>query len=231
MAGGDMKTSKSGPGRLCLLALVLLVMLGSLSACSLIGGQNISGRLSYSLPTTITVAKGKAVPGTDVVYEGVDDESAIMLVKGQRALKRKGDSLDWSGTQADGVAVKLTLRVAWFSEQEVNLVGVAKITVDGANPQAGAISTTSSTKYTGPVAYSVNQGQRIPGSTVSYVGHGDEGAQLGGIQDYPYRKAGDSIFWEGTLRPGVFIRLELRVAQYDDKALRLAGLATVWFGS
>jgi hypothetical protein len=214
-----------------LLALALLMAASTLSACSLLNRQNASGRLSYSLPTTITVAKGKTLPGTDIIYEGMGNDTANMLIKGQRALKRKGDSLDWSGTQADGVAVKLTLRVAWFSEQEVNLVGVAKITVDGANPQAGAIPTTSSVKYAGPVAYSVNAGQRIPGATVTYVGHGDEGAQLGGIQDYPYRKAGDSVVWEGTLRPGVFIRLELRVAQYDDKALRLAGLATLWIGS
>jgi hypothetical protein len=231
MAGGEMKQHLAGMGRLRLIALALLIALGALSACSLIGGENVPGRLSYSLPTTITVAKGKAVPGTDIVYEGMGNDAATMLIKGQRALKRKGDSLDWSGNQAAGVAVKLTLRVAWVSEQEVNLVGVAKITIDGVNPQAGAISTLPTVKYAGPVAYSVNKGQQIPGSTVSYIGHSDEGAQLGGIQDYPYRKGGDSIIWEGTLRQGVSIRLELRVAQYDDKALRLAGLATLWIGS
>ena len=226
-----MKRNKPRFIRLNLLVLVLLLAAGILSACSLIGGQNAIGRLSYSLPTAITVAKGKAVPGTDIIYEGMGNDAVTMLIKGQRAIKRKGDSLDWSGNQADGVAVKLTLRIAWFSEQEVNLVGVAKITLDGVNPQAGAISTTSPIKYAGPVAYSVNKDQRIPGSTVSYIGHSDEGAQLGNVQDYPYRKGGDSILWEGTLRPGVFVRLELRVAQYDDKALRLAGLATLWFGS
>ena len=54
---------------------------------------------------------------------------------------------------------------------------------------------------------------------------------MGGMEEYPYRKTGDSILWEGALRDGVCARLDLRVLQFDDKGLRVGGLVTLWIGS
>jgi len=54
---------------------------------------------------------------------------------------------------------------------------------------------------------------------------------MGGVEGYAYRKVGDSIFWEGSLRDGVYLRLDVRVVQFDDSGLRVTGLATIWIGS
>lgn len=204
-----------------------------LSAVGCLPGQanQPPDRLIYKLPTALTIHVGAALPGTEIRYERMGEEGAEVTIKGQQALKRKGDSLDWSGSPVPGVSVDLRQRVAWYTEEDLHLVGTAKIVVDGVKPQATTHSSTSPIKYTGPVVYSVTKGKSIPGSTVIFEDQGPDGVKLGGIQGYPYRKAGDSIFWEGTLREGVHIRLDVRVLQFDARALRVGGLVTLWIGS
>lgn len=188
-------------------------------------------KLTYRLPTKITIAVGKELPGTGIRYERMSEKGAHMTIKGQQALKRKGDSLDWSGNLAPGVSGDLALRVVWHTEDQLHLVGRATLEIDDVNPRTGPILTSSPVSYTGPVAYGVARGAGIPGSPITYEGRTEEGAKLGGIEGYPYRKTGDSILWEGTLRDGVYLRLDVRVLQYDDKGLRAGGLATLWIGS
>jgi hypothetical protein len=207
---------------LCLLMLAIL-----LSACTLKPGRQRT-QIRYRLPTALTVPVGKALPGTDIVYERMGDRGAYVIIKGQSALKRKGDSLDWKGEPIAGVSTDLDLRVAWYTQDELHLVGFAKVLVEGLAPQESIISASSSIKYAGPVVYSVGKGAQIPGTVITYEGRTDEGARLSGIGDYPYRRGGDSIFWEGTLRNGVQLRLDLRVVQFDDQALRVGGVATLW---
>ncbi|MFH1086110.1 MAG: hypothetical protein V1772_10150 [Chloroflexota bacterium] len=221
-------TGKRGPRRV----LLTLVLVASLLAvgCTLRPGTPAT-QLDYSLPTTLRVKLGQNVPGTDIRYDRQDERGAYLLIKGQQALKRKGDSVDWRGDLQSGVSANLSMRVAWYSEAELDLAGVAKLTIKDVNPRQGSIATSSPLKYAGPVAYGVGKGATIPGSTLSYVGKGDDGAQLAGVEGYPYRKGGDSILWEGTLRDGVYLRLDLRVLQYDASALRVGGLATVWVGN
>ena len=213
-------------------AILALAWIGSLllAGCTLRPGKPVT-QLDYNLPTAMRIKLGQTITGTDIRYERFDERGAYLLIKGQQALKRKGDSVDWSGELRPGVTAKLTMRVAWFTEAELDLAGVAKITVKDIAPRQGSIATSSPLKYAGPVAYSVGKGANIPGSTLSYVGRSDEGAQLAGVEGYPYRKGGDSIVWEGTLRDGVYLRLDLRAVQYDDKGLRVAGIATLWVGN
>lgn len=213
----------------CKRALVLFAVTALLGGC-LIGPGSSSTRLTYKLPTTLTVAMGKALPGADIVYESLAEQGVYLRIQGQRALKRSGDSVSWKGTPTEGVSVDMQLRVLSFSATELRLVGTVKIVVEDAQPQAGGIHTTSPLHFSGPVAYGVAKGARIPGATVSYEGQTEDGAKLGGVDEYPFRKTGDSILWEGSLRPNVSIRLELRAVQFDDKGLRVAGLATLWLG-
>lgn len=201
-----------------------------LTGCLLRPGKQPS-RLTYKLPTKLTVAVGETLPGTDIRYDHLTERGAIVLIEGQEALKRKGDSLDWRGSLLPGVSLDLGLRVAWHTEDELHLVGMAKVVIEDAQPRAATISTSSPIKYSGPVVYGLAKGAAIPGSTVTYDGESDEGVKLGGIQGYPYRRVGDSIFWEGLLRDDVYIRLDVRVLQFDSKGLRVGGLATLWLGS
>ena len=211
------------------LALASLIMGLSLAGCLRGPGENPT-QLTYNLPTTVTIGIGEALPGTDIVYQSSSDQGPYLLIQGQRALKRIGDSVNWKGTPLPGVSVDLKLRVLWHSEQELRLGGTAKVVIKNIQPRPAAISTSSAQSYSGPVAYGLAKGATIPGSNLTYEGETDDGAKLGGIEGYPYRETGDSIFWEGKLRDDVNIRLDLRVVQFDEKGLRVGGLATIWLG-
>lgn len=208
----------------CCLCIVLV------GGCTLKPGGN-EDHANYRLPTKLTVPVGDVLPGTDIRYERLTEQGAEVTINGQRALKRKGDSLDWRGSLYPGVSVDLGLRVGWYTEEELHLVGLAKIDIEDTQPRDADISTSSPISYGGPVAYSLAKGAAIPGSTLIFKGAVDDGVELGGIDGYPYRKVGDSIFWEGTLRENVYLRLILRVVQFDEKGLRVAGVATLWLGS
>ena len=67
----------------------------------------------------------------------------------------------------------------------------------------------------------------IPGTLYRYAGVNDEGAELDGVEGYRYRKSGDSIVWSGKLRDRVYLDLHVRVIQYDEKGLRVGGIATI----
>ena len=216
--------------QLAVLMGVSVIVLFGVTGCLLGRTNQPPDRLIYKLPTTLTVHVGAELPGTGIRYERMGKEGAEVTVEGQQALKRKGDSLDWSGSPIPGVSIDLKQRVVWYTEEDLRLVGTAKIVIDGVNPQPATVSSTSPVKYTGPVVYSVARGTPIPGSTVTFEERSTDGAKLGGIQGYPYRKAGDSILWEGTLRDGVHIRLDIRVLQFDSKTLRVGGLVTLWIG-
>ena len=213
-----------------MLAVTYMLAILALSGCLLRSGKQPS-KVSYKLPTKLTIAMGEALPGTDIRYESLSEEGAYLVVRGQKALKRTGDSLDWSGSPLPGVSVELKLRVAWYTEAEIHVVGMAEIVVDGIEPREGLVSTSSPITYAGPVVYSLAKGAAIPGAALTYQERTDDGAKLGGIDGYPYRKVGDSVFYEGQLRENVYIRLDLRVVQFDDRALRIGGIVTLWMGS
>jgi hypothetical protein len=198
-------------------------------ACTLRSAKNPT-TLSYKMPTTVTVPVGSLLPGTNLRYIGMHGEDANVLIGNQVAHKRRGDSLNWNGSPLDGVSVDLKLRIVWFTETELHLVGTAKIVINNVAPQATSALTESEVKYSGAVAYSLAKGAVIPGTTLTYEGQFDEGAKLGGVPDYPYRENGDSVVWEGMLRQGVYVRFNLRVAQFDSRAMRVVGTISLWLG-
>lgn len=215
--------------RVCRSSALILIIL-AVMGCAIGPGQQQT-KLTYNLPTTISLTMGSALPATNIRYERMADEGVYVTIQGQQALKRKGDSLDWSGTPTAGVSVKLSQRIVWYNEREMQLVGTARITIDGVQPRAMPVNTILPIHYSGAVAYNMAKGGRIPGSTLTFEGRAEEGARLGGIDGYPYRKVGDSVFWEGMLRDGVYLKLDLRVVQFDDRGMRLAGIANLWIAA
>ncbi len=212
------------------LPLVLsLLIWGVLTGC---GGATSGrpGHLSYTLPTVTTVRAGETLPGTGVRYDRMNDRGAYLVIGGQRALKRGGDSVTWESSPVSSTTVDLSLRVVWYTENEVNLAGTAKINVEGVEPRTGVVVAEAPIRYTGPVTYRVKRGATIPGSTLVYTGPSEEGARLEGIDGYALRRAGDSLLWEGFLREDVQSRLELRVIRYDEEYLDVGGLVTLWIG-
>ena len=209
----------------------LVLFLFVLGGCLNTTGPN-PDRLTFDLPTALTLDRDETIPYIDIVYESLTEDGVYLIIDGQRALKRKGDSVIWSGSPVTGTEVDLNFRIVWHTEEQIHLAGKALIVVENVVPRINEAQTSSDLSFSGPVAYGVATSSYIPGTGITYQGVKEEGAELGGLfNEYPYRQIGDSILWEGQLRHEVYLRLELRTVQYDSRGLRVAGIATVWLGS
>lgn len=208
-----------------LVALLSLLTAG-LAAC-LPWQRPPEGQLVYVGPTEQGVAAGDFVPGTDIQYVGMTEQGAELLIGGQKAEKKKGDSLDWDGHPLSGVTLNLKQRIVWFTGEKMHAAGTARLAIDEPQPEAMPFRDELPVLYKLPVGYTVKRGEAIPGTTISYLGASDAGAELGGIEGYPYRKIVDSITWTGKLREGVYLDTTLRVVLYNDEQLQVAGLATI----
>ncbi len=185
--------------------------------------------LTYIAPVEISVKAGENLPGTSIRYVGKSERGAEVLIAGQHAFKQKGDSLDWKGNPVEGVSVDLSLRILWFTEDTLHLVGTGEVMVRQPAPQPAFIQADWPLKFTNaPVTYGVARNEYIPGTTVEYLGKEEEGAHLGGIDGYPYRKGADSILWDGKLREKVYLRLNVRVLYIGENSLRVGGTASIW---
>lgn len=211
-------------------SLILVVVLGlTMAGCSFIPGlgSDSGGALVYDGATENGIQPGETLPGTTIRYVAKTDDGAQMVINDQKANKKVGDSLDWKGTVAPGVDVTIAQRIALITNDRLQTVGTVRVSIKGANPVAGAVS--SNGRYTYKVAsgYTVKKGQRVPGTTLVYKGKTDDGAQFDGTSDYPYRRMGDSLSWRGQLASGVYLDTTLRVVAYTDDIATLAGLATI----
>lgn len=204
-----------------LMALVVLLM-GAV-ACQ--RGQK--AELSYHGPVELSVKKGETIPGTQITYLGIGPQGAEVLISGQKAVKQKGDSLDWKGSPVDGVDLDLSLRALWFDEESLHCGGVFTIKVKDPAPSPVPLPSEGPLKYKALVSYWVKKGDFIPGTTVKYAGQEEEGAKLEGVEGYPYRKTADSIVWTGKLRDRVYILLNVRVVHFDGSSLKVAGTAEI----
>jgi len=209
-----------------LLLTLLALLAGSVVAC-LPWQRPPEGVLIYAGLTEQGIPAGAFLPGTDIQYVGMSEQGAELLIEGQRAVKQKGDSLDWSGHPLPGTTLTLKQRIVWFSEEKLHVAGTARLAIREPQPVAMPFPEELSVVYKLPVGYSVKRGETIPGTTISYVGSTEKGAELGGVEGYPYRKIADSITWEGKLLEGVFLKLMVRVARFDEEKLQVAGLATI----
>jgi hypothetical protein len=187
------------------------------------GGK--TGDLHYRGPTEIGIAKGEFLAGTPIQYLGKTEDGALVSIEGQQALKKTGDSLNWVHNPVEGVAVDLNLRVALVTEEELHVLGTAKVTVLDPVPQTAEVAPAAPIRYKLPVNYHLKKGQAIPGTTILYLGETEKGAHLGNAEGYPYRELGDSIVWRGQLRQGLWLELNLRTALISKNTLDVAGIA------
>jgi hypothetical protein len=109
----------------------------------------------------------------------------------------------------------------------IQTVGTVRVAVSGATPQPGPFPGGGRYVYKVGSGHTVRKGDAIPGTTLTFLGRTDEGAQFGGIDGYPFRKLGDSVVWTGQVAPGVYVEMTYRVGAYTDDVLTVAGLGTV----
>jgi len=209
-----------------LITLAAIVTLG-VSACT---RQLPSGTMEYSTAFERSIPVGQSLPGTDIKYLGKTEQGAQMSIGGQTTLKRTLDSLTWHGEPTPGVNVDYNLRIVVFDDKVLQAGGTAKVVI--ANVQAQAVPASSLPKdaltFKGVVNYSVPQGKTIPGTTITYDGRTPDGAKLGGIEGYAFRKEADSIAWFGKLSDKCFLQLDLRLVIYTDGAMQVTGTATLY---
>jgi hypothetical protein len=187
-----------------------------------------SNRLPYAGPVEKGIEKGQLLPGTPIQYVGKSADSAQVLIEDKQATKKIGDSMDWRAEVLPAVDVDQTYRVALITEDVLHVAGTARIIVRDPKPQPEPANTAASMHFKLPVGYHVDQETSIPGTTITYVGKTDQGAELGNLEGYAYRKVGDSILWQGKLREGVWIGLDLRTMLITDTTLDVVGTADLW---
>lgn len=204
--------------------LVLVLLLFLLVGCA----EGWGDRLPYAGPVEIGIEQGGFLPGTRIQYLYKTEKGARVAIDDQETTKKTGDSLDWRADMVPAVDVDQTLRVAIITEETLHTAGTVRIIVAGPNPQPGPPNTSAPVHFKLPVGYHVEKDKTIPGTTITYLGKTDQGAHLGNIEGYAYRKLGDSITWEGKLREGIWIALDLRTGLILDNQLDVVGTADLW---
>ncbi len=213
--------------KIAITLVALGLLLSSLPACQR-KSEDGPLELLYTAPFETGIERGYNLPGTGIHYVGLSDKGAEIRIDDQTAFKQKGDSLDWKGSPIENVELDLTLRVLWVTEETLYVGGTAKATVRGPTPEAASIPTESPVQYAyALVTYQVKKGNAIPGTLVKYVGKAEEGIELSGVEGYPYRKLGDSVVWEGKLREGVFLQLNVRVLFIAEDFINVTGTAAL----
>ena len=98
------------------------------------------------------------------------------------------------------------------------------------NPQPLGSLPDTPIHYAIPATYQVKVGDTLPGTQLRIESIDDvKGVEFSGFAEsqYRFRKVADSIQWQGSLRPGVAVDLDLRVAWIRNNEVQLAGIANV----
>jgi len=190
------------------------------------------GAILFSGPMERRLQAGERLPSTDITFTGIENGQAVFTVMGMRSPRSTGDSLDFDGQWPGimGSSYSARYRIYRISEQNVRIAGVHQLMIPNIAPQAGAMPT-GGFEMRFPYVDSVGAGgDQITGTTLGYLGKQERGAQLTGLpeSDYPYRAMGDSILWEGMLRPDVGARFDLRMLTYGAENARVGGTVALF---
>lgn len=187
--------------------------------------------IAFAGPTEMRIEVGDFIRGTDIQLAGIADGRAQFLFAGLRAERIAGDSLDFDGAWPNiaGVDYLLRLRVYRVSDEYVRAAGVHRLSIEGIlpihQPALALQENTLKIPYTG----SVGPGDLLKGTTFGYVGLAEQGAEISGIPagDFPFRKTGDSLRWQGMLRPDLPARFDLRIVHFGENSVQLAGIVSL----
>ncbi|MEM7129955.1 MAG: hypothetical protein AAF702_26735 [Chloroflexota bacterium] len=189
------------------------------------------GVISFQGPTEKRINIGETIPGTDIQLTSIDDQGANFQIAGYNSRRATGDSLDfdggWSGL--DGITYTVRLRIYRIGSESVRAAGVHQMVIQNIQPVAGPVPQHDQYLRV-PFSIAANSGENLKGLTIGYVGSADRGGELSGLSgdEYPFRKIGDSISWEGTVRNDIPVRYSLRVLYYGANSIRVGGTVAVY---
>ena len=186
--------------------------------------------IAFAGPTEMRIDIGESIRGTDIQLSGIVDGRAEFFFAGLRAERIAGDSLDFDGAwpSINGVNYNLRLRVYLVAEGYVRAAGVHRLVVEGIQPVHQPVMLNEDAPkipYTG----SATVGQLMKGTTFGYAGFNEQGAEITGMLtgDFPFRKTGDSLRWQGTLRPDLPSLFNLRIVRYSESSVQVAGIVAL----
>ncbi len=84
---------------------------------------------TYTVGVTHRVGRGQMIPGTTISYEGTGSGGARIGGVSGYAFRKLGDSITWRGQLRERVYLELTLRVLPYTDDVLNVAGLAKIAV------------------------------------------------------------------------------------------------------
>jgi hypothetical protein len=192
--------------------------------------QSPPGGIVFNGPTEFRLRPGETIPGTDIRFVAVTDEGAEFSIANMRSIRTIGDSLDFDGNwpSIDGATYNLRTRIYRIGSGNIRAAGVHQLTVEHISP---AESDVGMGDHTTRFLYSSGapSGERFDGMTLGYVGTEDRGGELSGLPvgDYPYRKVGDSIAWQGQLRADIPVEYAARMLLYGESSARIGGVVKV----
>lgn len=185
------------------------------------------GGIVFRGPSEKRINIGAQIPGTDIVLVHIGEDGAEFEIDGMRSVRTIGDSLDFDGPWPgmEGVDYSLRLRIYRIADDFVRAAGVHQLEILNIQPVRASVELRE------PVlkfAFSsgVNTNENIDGITYGYAGQDDRGGRLSGLDggEYPYRKIGDSIRWEGLLRPDIPAQYSVRMLYYGPESARVGGV-------
>ncbi len=187
--------------------------------------------IAFTGPTEMRIEIGEFIRGTDIQLTEVVDGRAEFLFSGLRAERIAGDSLDFDGPWPNigGVDYLLRLRVYQVTEEYVRAAGVHRMVIEGIQPIHQPAMALQENTLKIPYTGSVGPGDQLKGTTFGYIGHGERGAEISGIPagDFPFRKTGDSLRWQGMLRPDLPSQFDLRIINYGESSVQVAGIVSL----
>jgi hypothetical protein len=211
--------------------LKIAVLTTLLTACQFGLGSSgtVTGNdLTYQAPAPVEIKAGETIPATPIRFEGASDGAANLQIAGQSGTKEVADSLDWQGV-THGVSLTLASRIVQIDPATLRLAGTMTLEVPDVSPIPAELPANGA-RYNALVLYTVPAGKTIPGTQIGYVGTTPQGAELTGVSGFATRKAGDSITWQGQLRPNVWLDLNVRLLRYNETEMTVSGIANIVLG-
>jgi len=188
------------------------------------------GSIIYNGPTEKRIDQGQRIPGTDIELIAIEGDQAEFRIAGLRSLRTIGDSLDfdggWPGTT--DTEYYLRLRIYRIGNDNIRVAGVHQLVVRNVQPFVAQPSMQRFTlKF--PFTTNANIHENFTGTTYGYIGQDSRGGQIAGLpaDEYPYRKLGDSIRWQGFIRPDLPVVYNIRLLLYNDESARVGGTVTI----
>jgi hypothetical protein len=91
------------------------------------GPADTTAPVRYKVPVAYQVKRGEAIPGTTIVYQGMEGTHALLSNVDGNGQRTIGQTIAWSGRLRDRVGLQLDLKTVLFTANTLNVAGTAEV--------------------------------------------------------------------------------------------------------